>query len=122
MAFDLPTPSSEEHMRKKAQTWAKYPQKILFKKFEIIDFIHISLIHPTHSNKNKNGKALPVIDEKQSRWINTASVFRPLFLFHEKLRSFSSAFLYVHIRKNQTVTTEQKLSEKNFLWKVTALR
>ena len=44
----------------------------------------------------------------------------PFFLLHEKVCSFSSAFLYVHIRTNQTVIHWVKVSgkkEKKFFCK-----
>ena len=56
---------------------------------------------------------------KLLRWIYTVSVFRPFFaflLFREKVCAVSSAFLYFHIRTNQTVTYWKKFSEKkNFV-------
>ena len=49
------------------------------------------------------------------RRIYTVSVFRSFLLLHEKVCAFSSAFLYVHIRTNQTVTYWTKVfRKKNF--------
>ena len=56
----------------------------------------------------------------QSRWIYIVSVFRPLlcvFLLHEKVCSFSSAFLHVHFRTNHTVTYWAKVFRKKFFVK-----
>ena len=53
-----------------------------------------------------------------------SSVFVRVFTFlllREQVCPFSSAFLYVHIRTNQTVTYWTKVFRKNFLLRGTAL-
>ena len=65
-------------------------------------------------------KRKPLISAKLCsilRWIYAVSVFRPFLLLREKICKFSPAFLYVHIRTNQTVTYWTKAFRKKFLVK-----
>ena len=51
------------------------------------------------------------------RFSNVFVRFFTFLLLFEKVCAFSSAFLYVHIRTNQTVTFWTKVSRKNFFVK-----
>ena len=65
----------------------------------------------------KEPKSLSKVDLYDIRFSSALVRFSSFFLLHKKVCSFSCAFLYAHIRTNQTVTYWTKVFRKNFFVK-----